>query len=383
MFNYFYKNNCYFYKMDDYTLANIIDSKNELCARLMYTLTPCFIEGLRSIFNEAYSVCIENDEETKYLMTFQNFLNNIPKWSSEIVENEKQRIIISSACSYLEDLISCVYINRLKFLTTSRVGLQQKKINIDIPDLNKFIHKAYINIARKIYVNIYLFERDIKPLQIQKNNRELEIIIKECILNTIRESIPIEEILRMYLDETQETDVVIEEKKEIVPDKEAIEKNKKEKEKKELEKIKKETQETLKKESKANLTKSIINANKDLNNDNTGTAISTNISASISTIKEPSLSNSKIKNNLEATEDFETQSVVSTYNSSANNSEDESEETNSNYTLKIESLKDNKIDDELNIESLDDPDKIDLNIVDMKSNISEDDELCLDIQELK
>jgi hypothetical protein len=187
----------------------------------------------------------------------------------------------------------------------------------------------------------------------------------------------------MYLDETQETDVVIEEKKEIVPDKEAIEKNKKEKEKKELEKIKKETQETLKKESKANLTKSIINANKDLNNDNTGTAISTNISASISTIKEPSLSNSKIKNNLEATEDFETQSVVSTYNSSANNSEDESEETNSNYTLKIESLKDNKIDDELNIESLDDPDKIDLNIVDMKSNISEDDELCLDIQELK
>ena len=208
--------------MDDYTLSNIIDTKNELCAQLMYTLTPCFIEGLRSIFNEAYCVCVENDELSKYLMTFQNFLNNIPKWSSEIVENEKQRIITSSACNYLEDLISCVYINRLKSLTTTRVGLQQKKINIDIPDLNKFIHKAYINIARKVYVNIYLFEKDIKPLQIQKNNRELEVLIKECILNTIRESIPIEQILRMYLDETQETDVVIEEKKEIVPDKEAI-----------------------------------------------------------------------------------------------------------------------------------------------------------------
>jgi hypothetical protein len=238
--------------MDDYTLSNIIDTKNELCAQLMYTLTPCFIEGFRSIFKEAYNMCIENDEESKYLMTFQNFLNNIPKWSSEIVENEKQRIIVSSACNYLEDLISCVYINRLKSLTTSRVGLQQKKINIDIPDLNKFIHKAYINIARKVYVNIYLFERDIKPLQIQKNNRELEILIKECILNTIRESIPIEQILRMYLDETQETDVVIEEKKEIVPDKEAIEKNKKIMEKKELEKIKRETQDTLKKESKIN-----------------------------------------------------------------------------------------------------------------------------------
>ena len=213
--------------MDDYNLSTIIESKNEWCARLTNTLTPCIIEGLRSVFDEAYNVCIENEEESKYLMTFQNFLNNIPKWSSEIVDTETQRIITSSACNYLEDLLSCVHITQLKSLTSTRVGLKQKKINIDIPDLGKFIHKTYINVARKVYVNIYLFEKDIKPLQIQKNNRELELIIKECILNTIRESIPIEHILQIYLDETQETDVEVEEKKELVPDKEAIEKNKK------------------------------------------------------------------------------------------------------------------------------------------------------------
>jgi|UniRef100_A0A6C0CCW7 hypothetical protein len=366
--------------MDDYTLSNIIDTKNELCAQLMYTLTPCFIEGLRSIFNEAYCVCVENDELSKYLMTFQNFLNNIPKWSSEIVENEKQRIITSSACNYLEDLISCVYINRLKSLTTTRVGLQQKKINIDIPDLNKFIHKAYINIARKVYVNIYLFEKDIKPLQIQKNNRELEVLIKECILNTIRESIPIEQILRMYLDETQETDVVIEEKKEIVPDKEAIEKNKKEKEKKELEKIKRETQEALKKESKTNLTKSIINANKDLNSENSENSV---ISSSTS------LSNSKTKltsttSNLEAKEDSDNENIANSDNQSVISSDYESEtESNANYTLKIDTLKDDKIDSELNIQSLDDPNKLDLDILELKSDISEEDDLALDILELQ
>jgi hypothetical protein len=369
--------------MDDYTLSNIIDTKNELCAQLMYTLTPCFIEGLRSIFNEAYSVCVENDELSKYLMTFQNFLNNIPKWSSEIVENEKQRIITSSACNYLEDLISCVYINRLKSLTTTRVGLQQKKINIDIPDLNKFIHKAYINIARKVYVNIYLFEKDIKPLQIQKNNRELEVLIKECILNTIRESIPIEQILRMYLDETQETDVVIEEKKEIVPDKEAIEKNKKEKEKKELEKIKRETQETLKKESKANLTKSIINANKDLNSENSENSVLSS-STSLSNSKTILATNTTNTTNLEANEDSDNESVANSDNQSFISSDYESEtESNSNYTLKIDTLKDDKIASELNIQSLDDPNKVDLDILELKSNISEEDELALEIQELK
>jgi len=373
--------------MDDYTLLNIIDNKNELCAQLMYTLTPCFIEGLRSIFKEAYNVCIENDEESKYLMTFQNFLNNIPKWSSEIVENEKQRIITSSACNYLEDLISCVYINRLKSLTTSRVGLQQKKINIDIPDLNKFIHKAYINIARKVYVNIYLFERDIKPLQIQKNNRELEILIKECILNTIRESIPIEQILRMYLDETQETDVIVEEKKEIVPDKEAIEKNKKDSEKKELEKIKRETQETLKKESKLNLAKSIINANKDLNRENSESSI-TNSTIKRQKNKQTSANieqHSDDESNIDYANNSANNSAINSANNSANNSPNNSDyesDTENNYLLKIDTVKDSMEKSELNIDSLDDPTKLDLDILELKSNISEDDELALDIQEL-
>ena len=37
---------------------------------------------------------------------------------------------------------------------------------------------------------------------------------------------------------------------------------------------------------------------------------------------------------------------------------------------------------ELNIGSLDDPTKLDLDILELKSNISEDDELSLDIQDL-
>ncbi len=251
--------------MDDFNLSTLIESKNEWCARLINILTPCIITGINDIFNEAYKMCIENDEESKYLMIFQNLLNNIPKWSSEIVDNEKNRIITQSCCNYIDDLLTCVHITQLKSLTSSRVGIKQKKINIDIPNLNIFIHKAYVNIARKIYVNIYLFEKDISPLLTQKNNRELELIIKECILNTIRESIPVENILKSYLDETLETDVSVEETKEIIEDKEEIEKRKKSKEKEELEKIKKEVSEIKEKENKNNFKNLIKKTNEDLN----------------------------------------------------------------------------------------------------------------------
>jgi hypothetical protein len=96
-----------------------------------------------------------------------------------------------------------------------RVGQKQKKIDINIPKLDDFIHKVYITVARKVYKNVYLFQVGIEPLQIQKNYRELEIIVQECILNTLRESIPVEAILKAYMDETVEEDVIEEVKEEI------------------------------------------------------------------------------------------------------------------------------------------------------------------------
>ena len=190
--------------MDDFVLSNLQESRNEWCSRLISIFTPLVIEGIRSILKESWNLCVTNNETEKYLMTFQNLLSRIPKWNSTIIEEERNRIIERSGCNYLEDLITCVHIIQLKVLTCIRVGNRQKKIDISMPKLDNFIHKIYINSARKIYMNVYLFEKNITPLQAQKNNRELEIIVQECILITIRESIPTESIIRAYMDESVE-----------------------------------------------------------------------------------------------------------------------------------------------------------------------------------
>ena len=198
--------------MDDFTVANLHSSRDEWCARLVNILTPLIIEGLKSIFNESWKLSIENDEAAKYLMTFQNLLCRVPKWNSEIIEDERKRIIERSGCGYLEDLITCVHVIQLKTLTCIRVGNKQKKIDISIPKLDAFLHKAYIHAARKSYMNVYLFEKNVSALTVQKHNRELELIVQECILAAVRESIPTEAIIRAYLDESveQEEEVTIE-----------------------------------------------------------------------------------------------------------------------------------------------------------------------------
>ena len=209
--------------MDDFVISNLHESRNEWCSRLVSIFTPLVIEGIRSIFNESWKMCLDNDEASKYLMTFQNLLSRVPKWNNIIVEEERKRIIDRSGCGYLEDLITCVHIIQLKVLTCIRVGNKQKKIDISIPKLDVFIHKVYIHVARKVYMNVYLFEKNISPLQIQKNQRELESIIQECILMTIRESIPTEAIIRAYMDESveQEEEVIIENMEDTEPTAEA------------------------------------------------------------------------------------------------------------------------------------------------------------------
>jgi hypothetical protein len=198
--------------MDDFVISNLHESRNEWCTRLVSILTPLINEGVRSIFNEAWKLCLDTDELNKYLMTFQNLLSRIPKWNAIIIEEERKRIIERSGCHYLEDLITCVHIIQLKVLTCIRVGNRQKKIDISIPKLDNFLHKVYIHVARKVYMNVYLFEKSITPLQIQKHNRELEMIIQECILTAIRESIPTEDIIKAYMDESveHEEEVIIE-----------------------------------------------------------------------------------------------------------------------------------------------------------------------------
>ena len=202
--------------MDDFNVSALHESKNEWGSRLVTILTPLLVDGYKSILDESIKMCKENKETDKYLMTFQNLISRIPKWNAQIIETERKRICDKSGCNYLEDLVTCVHIIQLKILTAMRVGQKQKKIDIHIPKLDDFIHKTYINIARKVYKNVYLFEVNVMPLQIQKNHRELEIIVQECILNTLREGIPVEAILKAYMDETVEEDVVEEVHEQII-----------------------------------------------------------------------------------------------------------------------------------------------------------------------
>jgi hypothetical protein len=200
--------------MDDFNLNTIQESRAEWCEQIIMIIRPYVLEGFDDIFKNACQISRERKMMNEYLTTFQRMILQIPKWSQTTIENETKRIIEKSHCSYLEVLLSTTYIAQLKILTAIRAGLKSKKIDIDIPSLSDFIHKVYINAGRELYKNVYLFvistdKYHISPLDIQKNRRKIELIVKEGILETFRKIIPIDKIIKAYLEPTEEEEVSV------------------------------------------------------------------------------------------------------------------------------------------------------------------------------
>ena len=67
------------------------------------------------------------------------------------------------------------------------------------PTLHHFIHKCYIEASREFYKNPFLFDENNKNKVRQQYLRESLSIIEKAIHNSIRKLLPIKNILKKYL----------------------------------------------------------------------------------------------------------------------------------------------------------------------------------------
>lgn len=209
--------------MDDFNLNTIGQSRAEWCEEFILIVKPCIMEGFDTIFDNAVKLSLERKMPNSYLTLFQQFISQIPSWNQTIIEAEKNRIVEKSKCSYLEIILSATYIAQLKILSAIRAGTKSKRVDVDIPPLANFIHKIYINAGREIYRNVYLYVRStdkypVSSLDIQKNRNKIEGLIREGIYITFRTTIPVDKILKTYLEPTEEEEVTVKTEEQMIYD---------------------------------------------------------------------------------------------------------------------------------------------------------------------
>lgn len=177
----------------------LVETKTEYTIQLINIITPFMYEGFKSIYEEAKKVSKNGDE----LKIFQTFLRRIPTWTEEVIKAETKRILTDSNCSdILEDLLKAVIKSNIMILTNTSPDRNNKlKINF-VVEFDKFIHNAYIESAKNIFQNPFLFFHKCLPLELKRNEREATELIKTSITDAIRKMLPINMILKEYLGES-------------------------------------------------------------------------------------------------------------------------------------------------------------------------------------
>lgn len=184
----------------------LVDAKNEYTIRIINILSPLIMEGLNSIYNKAKEIS-NNDN---ILKIFQSFLKRIPKWTDEILDTEVNRI--KNNCKDYELLYNLI---RASIKANLRVLVYSPIQNSDIKpidpllyenlDFKEFIHNIYIECAREIWNNPYLLYHDYPPIEIKRNQRDTIDLIKKCIEESIRKSLPMKYVLEVYLGDEDKT----------------------------------------------------------------------------------------------------------------------------------------------------------------------------------
>ena len=179
-------------------------AQDEFTLQLVDAVTPPILQGFVSLQQAAIKLCQEQGEDGKYLMMFQNMIARIPGWNAGLITKEVERIKASSQIGYLPDLVTAVHIIHLRILSSVRVGMKPKHIEIDPPNFEQFIHRVYCECGRKMWTHAYLFRNDVNDLDHQRNMHECEKIIRDAVISTVRSTLPVETILRAYIDEAEE-----------------------------------------------------------------------------------------------------------------------------------------------------------------------------------
>jgi glutaredoxin len=176
-------------------------------------LIPALLTYFLSLLEEAK----EKEKDLKrVLWTFQNLLKDIPEWNTDKVMRETETIQSNTKCDYLEELLTAVFVAHTKVLSAIRINSKSKKLQITIPKVDHFLHRTLSECARSLWSNAYLFSEQATSVDRQKNLRQVEHLLHQAILQSIRGMLPVKNILKEYLTDDGDVEGEKDEKDEEV-----------------------------------------------------------------------------------------------------------------------------------------------------------------------
>jgi primosomal protein N'' len=172
----------------------LVEAKKEYLGQMCLIMCPAMIE----VFQEMYNESINTSKGKQVLIMFQKLLKEVPNWSNAMSKRHSDNI--TGRCAWFSDLLAAVFVACTKILSAVRLKADNKKISLKLPTEEVFIQTCYNNAARDLYKDPYIFHEE-QSEYIRDENLTKRLCV--CIENTVKELIPVQQILQTYM--SQET----------------------------------------------------------------------------------------------------------------------------------------------------------------------------------
>jgi hypothetical protein len=169
-----------------------VEAKNHYISILCKTMAPIMVETFVNMYKEAITRGKGNRDAT--IKNFKVLLEEVTNWNNSIIQTHSKSY--TTSCAYFSDLLAAVFVCYIKILSTVRMTKDSKKIQVKLPTNDNFIHACINNAAIEFMDNIVIFRDQDAILR----NRKLRDICNASITKTLDDLIPIQMILRTYIN---------------------------------------------------------------------------------------------------------------------------------------------------------------------------------------
>ena len=170
----------------------LVEAKKEYIGQLCLLMAPVMID----VFDDMYEEANKMSKGRKVLVMFQKLLKEVPNWSDAMSKTHSDNI--TNRCAWFSDLLAAVFVATTKILSAVRLSSDNKKLSLKLPSNEVFIQMCYNNAAKDIYRDPYIFHESQNEHQ---RNDTLFERFSVCIETTVKELIPVQEILQTYISQ--------------------------------------------------------------------------------------------------------------------------------------------------------------------------------------
>ena len=173
----------------------LVEAKREYVGQLCLLICPVMIETFENLYEESYKL----SKGRKVLIMFQKLLKEVPNWSDSMSKTHTDNI--TNRCAWFNDLLAAVFVSCVKILSAVRLNKTNKKISLKLPTNEVFIQTCYNNAAKDLYRDPFIYHESQNE---HVRNDKLYERFSNCIEVSIKELIPVQQILQTYMSQTQE-----------------------------------------------------------------------------------------------------------------------------------------------------------------------------------